>query len=62
MRALIVGCGSVGRRHIRNLRQLCEVDLIAYRRTLRDAEALEREFGVRTFSRLKEAGKLKELS
>jgi predicted dehydrogenase len=31
MRFLVVGCGSIGRRHIRNLRELGYTDILAYR-------------------------------
>ena len=55
MRVLIVGCGSIGRRHLRNLYQLCDVEIIAYRRTLHESEELEREFNLRAFPDLAEA-------
>jgi predicted dehydrogenase len=55
MRGLIIGCGSAGRRHLRNLRELRDLDLIAYRHAPGDSEALKREFGVQTYLDLDEA-------
>ncbi len=55
MRALIAGCGSIGRRHLRNLKQLRDVEIIAFRQRGRDAEELEREFGVHATFDLDEA-------
>lgn len=56
MRVLVVGCGSIGRRHMRNLRSLRDdIDLIAYRHTGRDADLLGREFGLRSFYDLEKA-------
>jgi predicted dehydrogenase len=62
MRCLVIGLGSIGQRHVRNLRALCgdAVDIIAYR-VRRDtplltdtfqviaAESVEDRYGIRTF-------------
>ncbi len=55
LKALIVGCGSIGRRHLRNLQQLRDIEIVAYRQRGRDVEELEREFGLRTLFDLGEA-------
>ncbi|RME08367.1 MAG: gfo/Idh/MocA family oxidoreductase, partial [Anaerolineae bacterium] len=55
MKFLIVGIGSIGKRHLRNLRALGYGDLLAYRSSRRDVEAIEREFGVRSFFDLEQA-------
>ncbi len=55
MRILVAGCGSIGKRHLRNLRALDETDLLVYRSTRQNVEAIEREFGVRSFFDLTEA-------
>jgi len=51
MKALIIGCGSIGCRHLRNLLDLTDrdVEIIAYRQRGDDAEVMKREFGLRTF-------------
>ena len=53
-RVLIVGLGSIGRRHLSNLRKLgCEVSVCM--RALETAEATRREFGIATFASLTDA-------
>jgi predicted dehydrogenase len=47
LRALIAGCGSIGRRHLSNLRALCPAEIVAWRTTDRDAGALRAEFELR---------------
>lgn len=55
MKVLVVGAGSIGRRHIRNLRSLgCEEIVVCRSRTEGSAE-LEAEFGVRCVYDLEEA-------
>ena len=51
MKALIIGCGSIGCRHLCNLLDLTDrdVEIIAYRQRGDDAEVMKREFGLRTF-------------
>jgi predicted dehydrogenase len=55
LRALIVGCGSIGRRHLANLRALTPAEIIAWRTTARDDEALRREFDLAEFPTLEGA-------
>ena len=46
MRILVAGCGSIGKRHLRNLRDLGDVELAVFRSGKKDVEAIEKEFGV----------------
>jgi predicted dehydrogenase len=55
LRALIVGCGSIGRRHLSNLRALTPAEVIAWRATGRDTETLRREFDLREHRTLQAA-------
>lgn len=55
MRALIAGCGSIGRRHLSNLRALCPAEIVAWRTTGRDAAALRAEFDLREEASLEAA-------
>lgn len=55
MRFLIVGCGSIGRRHLLNLRALGCNDIDVYSRDRFRGETLERELAVRAFYDLDEA-------
>lgn len=55
MKLLLVGTGSIGRRHLRNLQALGCRDVIVYRSRAADSAALEREFGVRCVYDLDEA-------
>lgn len=55
MRFLIVGCGSIGRRHLLNLRALGYSEIDVYSRDRLRGEALERELEVRAFYDLDEA-------
>lgn len=48
VKALIVGCGSIGQRHLANLKRLAVVEVVAYRQRGRNAARLEAEFGVRS--------------
>jgi predicted dehydrogenase len=54
MRVLIVGCGSIGRRHLANLLSLAPAEVLAYRVRGNDAEELGRRFGVRAVASLGE--------
>lgn len=54
MRVLVVGAGSIGRRHIRNLLSL-GVDVSAYRYRTALAQDLAREFGIDVYPSLDEA-------
>jgi predicted dehydrogenase len=67
MRALFCGLGSIGQRHLRNLRELVpDVEIIGYRArrsspvleadmTVRAGAALESTYGIRSFDRLDDA-------
>lgn len=72
MKLLMIGLGSIGQRHLRNIRRLYgnSVDILAYRvrglkRTfsddmkIRENISLEEEYGIRSFSDLEEALKEK---
>ena len=55
MKILIIGCGSIGRRHMANLRRIGGHELIAYRTRRENSEKLETEYGVRIFYSFEEA-------
>ena len=55
MKWLVAGCGSIGKRHLCNLRELGETELAVYRSRRTDVEEIEREFGVRSFFSLDDA-------
>lgn len=55
LRWLVIGCGSIGRRHLRNLRVLGQTDLLVYRSRPAGVAEIEREFGARSFFALDEA-------
>ncbi len=55
MKFLVIGCGSIGKRHLRNLQALGYTDLLVYRSQRKDVEAIEREFGVVSFFDLDQA-------
>lgn len=55
MKWLIAGCGSIGRRHLCNLRELGETELSVYRSGRTGVEQIEREFGVQSFFSLDDA-------
>ncbi|MBN1876994.1 MAG: Gfo/Idh/MocA family oxidoreductase [Anaerolineae bacterium] len=52
---LIVGCGSIGKRHLRNLRQLGYTNLLVYRSTQNNVHEIEQEFGVTSFFEIETA-------
>lgn len=43
---MIVGCGSIGQRHLANLRSLAPVEVVAWRQRGRDAASLRERFGL----------------
>jgi predicted dehydrogenase len=51
-RLAVLGCGSIGRRHLRNLRKLGQKDLLAFDPSAPAREAVESEFAIKCFSRL----------
>ncbi len=55
MKWLLAGCGSIGRRHLGNLRELGETELSVYRSGRTGVEEIEREFGVQSFFSLDDA-------
>jgi len=44
-RLLVIGCGSIGRRHLRNLRALGQSDILAFDTRAERAESVASEFG-----------------
>lgn len=55
MLSLVVGCGSIGKRHIRNLKAMKAGNVIAYDVSIDQCRNVEQEFGVKTHSSLDEA-------
>ena len=55
MKILIVGCGSIGKRHMGTLQQIGGHELIAYRTHREDSQKLEAHYGVRIFYSMEEA-------
>lgn len=51
-RFAVLGCGSIGRRHLRNLRTLGQKDLLAFDPSSAAREAVESEFEIKCFSLL----------
>ena len=54
MRFAVLGCGSIGRRHLSNLQTLGESDLIAYEPVSDRRAVIASEFGVAVYDDLKE--------
>jgi len=59
MRILVVGCGSIGKRHISNLISAGVKDIAAYDVSPESVKSVESTFGVRGFSDLNDALKAK---
>ena len=55
MKFLIVGCGSIGTRHLKNLKSISTGEIIAYRTRKKKVKQLENESYVKTYSDLTEA-------
>ncbi len=55
MRFLVVGCGSIGKRHIRNLKSLEAGDIIAHDLQTERCYETEHEYGVKAYKDLEEA-------
>ena len=55
VRVLVVGCGSIGMRHLRNLKSLGNLELLAYDPILENRERAHRECGAHLFDSLDEA-------
>ncbi len=49
MKFLVVGCGTIGKRHMRNLNALNAGELIAYRTGKEGSAEIEKEFGAKIF-------------
>lgn len=49
MKFLVVGCGTIGKRHMRNLNALNAGELIAYRTSRESSAEIEKEFGAKIF-------------
>lgn len=52
---LFVGCGSIGRRHIRNLKNLTHCEILAYRVRKESLGDFEKEFAIQSYYDLAEA-------
>lgn len=55
MKFLFAGCGSIGRRHIRNLKSMIPCEILAYRVRNEDLGEFEKQYGLWIFSDLDEA-------
>lgn len=55
MRFLVVGCGSIGQRHIRNLKALGDGDIIAHDVLPERRTQVEREYTIKAYQTLDEA-------
>ncbi len=55
MRTTLLGCGSIGRRHIQNLLSLGYTDLIAFDPSTEARQKVEQDFGISTVAALDEA-------
>ncbi len=55
MKFLVSGCGSIGKRHIRNLKALKAGQIIAHDVKIEQCHEVEREYGIKAYSELEEA-------
>lgn len=55
MRFLVAGCGSIGKRHLSNLRLLSAGEVIAYDTVQERREEVSGKYGVKVFSDFKKA-------
>ena len=55
MKYLIIGCGSIGQRHLKNLKAITDGEIIAYRTREKKVKKLENEPHIKTYSDLTEA-------
>jgi len=55
MKFLIIGCGSIGTRHLKNLKSIFNGEIIAYRTRNKKVRKLENEYHIKTYSNLTEA-------
>lgn len=55
MLILVIGCGSIGKRHIRNLKSMSVGEVIAYDTDDKQCSQVELEYGVKTYNDLESA-------
>ncbi len=55
MLMLVIGCGSIGKRHIRNLKSLKAGDIIAHDVQAERCQEVKQEYGVKTYDDLEDA-------
>jgi len=55
MKYMFVGLGSIGQRHLKNLRKITDDPVIAYRTNKSNIEEIDEKFNVKSFTDLKEA-------
>ena len=55
MKFLIIGCGSIGIRHLKNIKSISNGEIIAYRTKNKNIKKLEDECYIKTYSNLTEA-------
>jgi predicted dehydrogenase len=59
MRIAVIGCGSIGLRHLRNLQSLNFVDLVAYDTNAKTLEEIESNIGVKSVGNIKDVWDMK---
>lgn len=59
MKLLITGCGSIGQRHLKNLRSFFDGEIIAYRTSNKNTKELEEKYNIKSYFNLDEALKQK---
>lgn len=55
MKILILGCGSIGKRHIKNIINSFKYDLFAFDPMIDNLKIVEKEFGIKTFNNKQDA-------
>jgi len=55
MKYLLLGCGSIGQRHLNNLKTITDGEIIAYRTREKKVKKLENDLDIKTYSNLAEA-------
>lgn len=55
MKFLIIGCGSIGTRHLKNLKSISAGDIIACRTRKKNIRKLENKYHIKTYTNLTEA-------
>ena len=59
MKYLFVGLGSIGQRHLKNLRELTKDTIIAYRTNTKNVQELNKKYGIKSYNDLDAAFKEK---